>query len=305
MTTQAKISSEDSNFYGVYLLSCTSPQYLGDTYIGFTVDPVRRIKQHNKGVMAGGAYTTNRKGSWWVPHTVLFSRKIVDSGCLRRVVALRVVTDELSLFQGNDSRSPWFPKRQECSAVRVVVATPEEIKKIGPCTRKEVLLPSGNCSSFLDMNIIRVHFSTIRRMFLPGPHDGNEDLIAEDLTFAPLQVQEGDEIRIRATSTFRDAHYRPVEASVVDTPVAYTEVYQGPLHVRSKTFTHLLHQGISASLLKMKIRGKLSITLSTALGIMYSVLHSSYPLTISTIPLFRIHISNGFPGPYIWTMAEK
>ncbi|XP_022661585.1 structure-specific endonuclease subunit slx1-like isoform X2 [Varroa jacobsoni] len=57
-------SSASGNFYGVYLLFCITPQFFGDTYIGFTVDPGRRIKQHNKGVTSGGAYTTNRKGSW-------------------------------------------------------------------------------------------------------------------------------------------------------------------------------------------------------------------------------------------------
>ncbi|KAK4780127.1 hypothetical protein SAY87_016233 [Trapa incisa] len=50
-------------FYGCYLLASLSPRHKGKTYIGFTVNPKRRIRQHN-GEMRSGAWRTKSKRPW-------------------------------------------------------------------------------------------------------------------------------------------------------------------------------------------------------------------------------------------------
>ncbi|XP_022964936.1 structure-specific endonuclease subunit SLX1 homolog isoform X1 [Cucurbita moschata] len=55
--------NEGNRFFSCYLLASACPRYKGHTYIGFTVNPKRRIRQHN-GEIRCGAWRTKRKRPW-------------------------------------------------------------------------------------------------------------------------------------------------------------------------------------------------------------------------------------------------
>jgi hypothetical protein len=50
-------------FFGCYLLTSRNEAYRRHTYIGFTVNPSRRIRQHN-GELVQGAKRTRTKRPW-------------------------------------------------------------------------------------------------------------------------------------------------------------------------------------------------------------------------------------------------
>ncbi|XP_010557184.1 PREDICTED: structure-specific endonuclease subunit SLX1 [Tarenaya hassleriana] len=56
-------SNEGKRFFACYLLTSLSPRHKGHTYIGFTVNPRRRIRQHN-GEITCGAWRTKSKRPW-------------------------------------------------------------------------------------------------------------------------------------------------------------------------------------------------------------------------------------------------
>jgi predicted GIY-YIG superfamily endonuclease len=51
------------NFFACYLLTTLDPAHSGGTYIGFTVKPSRRIRQHN-GEIKAGAWRTKKWRPW-------------------------------------------------------------------------------------------------------------------------------------------------------------------------------------------------------------------------------------------------
>ncbi|KAI3450258.1 hypothetical protein Pfo_006923 [Paulownia fortunei] len=57
------LADESGGFFACYLLTSLCPRFKGHTYIGYTLNPRRRIRQHN-GEIGSGAWRTKRKRPW-------------------------------------------------------------------------------------------------------------------------------------------------------------------------------------------------------------------------------------------------
>lgn len=68
-------------FY-VYILVNNSDNYKNHSYIGFTNNPIRRLRQHNKEIKGGAKATTNKDSEWEFAVLITgFSDKINALSC--------------------------------------------------------------------------------------------------------------------------------------------------------------------------------------------------------------------------------
>lgn len=66
MSDSEHYTARPGKFFGVYILYSNNPKQKGHVYIGFTVNPQRRIRQHNREIKGGAWKTGKNKGTWYV-----------------------------------------------------------------------------------------------------------------------------------------------------------------------------------------------------------------------------------------------
>ena len=81
--------AKHNQFLACYLLRSQNPQYKNAFYIGFTVNPLRRLRQHN-GEIKNGAWRTKRFRPW--------EMMLIVYGFPNQVAALQSALDAVAML---------------------------------------------------------------------------------------------------------------------------------------------------------------------------------------------------------------
>ncbi|KAF3836772.1 hypothetical protein F7725_004236 [Dissostichus mawsoni] len=153
---------EVENFFGVYMLYCTNPKFKGRIYIGFTVNPERRIGQHNAGRHRGGAKRTSGRGPWRLSYVPRRSRKEsslqfhwrVVSSMLRAPPWSRLPLTARWLRQ--EYRMDFEPSLQPPLHVPIAFGSVRAKKKLQPAGEDEEEQQQETSSCFLCKGLVKV-----------------------------------------------------------------------------------------------------------------------------------------------------
>jgi len=195
---------EVEKFFGCYLLYSLNEKYKGRIYIGFTVDPNRRIKQHNRGLKAGGAWKTNNKGPW--------DMVLVVHGFPNDVAALRFEWAWQNPLKSRRLRhvSRKLPRE---SALKYRFRVMSEMLRVGPWKRLPLTIQWLNISYKQEFDVSRIpplHIPICVGPIVPQKaKDINEEKNDEDLKFCFIchKVVTKDKKFICFTSSCKEAFH--------------------------------------------------------------------------------------------------
>lgn len=169
----------------VYILVCLNEKYLGRVYIGYTVDPVRRLKQHNLGKEFGGAFKTSKKGPW---DMVLFL-----SGFPNEISALRF---EWTLQHPTKSRrlTGVRKKKRAESILEYHLHLLESMLNMGPWNRLPLSLHWLHDRKLFKEFSLPEHISIIDGTSSVTTADTRQLIYEDDCLFCVKEVEEKDRI---------------------------------------------------------------------------------------------------------------